>query len=57
MYCSKHIIIFEYLVWISYEIKKVDGVLAKPAPEKGKTIMTETLHLVTNVYEDHNFSR
>ena len=57
MYCSKHIIIFEYLVWTSYEIKKVDGVLAKPAPEKGKAIMTETLHLVTNVYKDHNFSR
>ena len=25
--------------------------------KKGKTITTETLHLVTNVYEDDNFSR
>ena len=25
--------------------------------KKGKTITTETLHLVTNVYEDGNFSR
>ena len=31
--------------------------LATPAPKKGKTITTETLHLVTNVYEDGNFSR
>ena len=25
--------------------------------KEGKTITTETLHLVTNVYEDDNFSR
>ena len=31
--------------------------LGKPAPKKGKTITTETLHLVTNFYEDCNFSR
>ena len=31
--------------------------LAKPAPEKVKAIITETLHLVTNVFEDDNFSR
>ena len=31
--------------------------LGKPAPKKGKTITTETLHLVTNVCEDDNFSR
>ena len=30
--------------------------LAKPAPEKVKAIITETLHLVTNVFEDDNFS-
>ena len=33
-------------------MKKVDGILAKPALKKGKTITTETLHLVRNVYED-----
>ena len=38
-------------------MKKVAEILAKPAPKKGKTITTETLHLVTNVYEDDNFSR
>ena len=31
--------------------------LAKSAPKKEKTITTETLHLVKNVYEDMNFSR
>ena len=38
-------------------MKNVGGILAEPAPKKGKTITTETLHLVTNVYEDDNFSR
>ena len=55
--CSEYFNIFEYLVWTSHEIKKVGGILAKPAPKKGKTITTKTLHLVTNVYEDDNFSR
>ena len=36
---------------------KVDGILAKSAAKKGKAITTETLHVVTNVYEDDNFSR
>ena len=57
MYCSEYFNVFEYLVWTSHEIKKVGGILAKPAPKKGKTITTETLHLVTNVHEDDNFSR
>ena len=37
--------------------KEVGGILANPVPKKGKTITTETLHLVTNVYEYDNFSR
>ena len=57
MYCSEYFNVFEYLVWTSHEIKKVGGILAKPAPKKGKTITTETLHLVTNVYEDGNLIR
>ena len=57
MHCSEYFNVFEYLVWTSHEIKKLGGILAKPAPKKGKTITTETLHLVTNVYEDDNFSR
>ena len=57
MYCSEYFDILEYLVWTSHEIKKVGEILAKPAPKKGKAITTETLHLVTNVFEDDNFSR
>ena len=57
MYYSEYFNIFEYLVWTSHEIKKVGGILAKPSPKKGKTITTKTLHLVTNAYEDDNFSR
>ena len=56
MYCSDYFNEFEYLVLTSHKIKKVGGILAKPAPKKRKTI-TETLHLVTKVYEDDNFSR
>ena len=37
--------------------KKLGEILAKPAPEKRKAIITETLHLVANVFEDENFSR
>ena len=36
MYCSEYFNVFEYLVWTSHEIKKVGGILAKPAPKKRK---------------------
>ena len=57
LYCWEYFNVFEYFVWTSHEIKKVGRILAKPAPRKGTTINTETLHLVANVYEDGNFSR
>ena len=34
MYCSEHFNIFEYLVSTSHEIKKVGGMLVKPARRK-----------------------
>ena len=55
MYCSEYFNILEYLVWTSHEIKKVGKILAKPATKNGKTITTETLHMVTIVFEDENF--
>ena len=57
MYCSEYFKVFEYLVWTSHEIKTAGGILPKPAPKKRKTITTETLHPVTNAYEDDNFIR
>ena len=46
---------------ILYELhmnsKKVGGILGKPAPKIGKTIINDTLNLVANGYEDGNFSR
>ena len=57
MYCSEYFNILEYLVRTSHEIKKVGEILAKPAPEKGKVVITETLHLVTNVFKDDSLSR
>ena len=53
-YYSEYFNIFEYLVWTSHEIKKVGKILVKSAPKKEQN--TETLHLVTNVFEDDNFS-
>ena len=49
--------IFQYLWILSYEIKKVGEILAKPAPKKVKAITTETLHLVANVSKYENFGR
>ena len=57
MYCSECFNVFEYFVLTSFEMKKVGGILAKPAPKNGKTIITETLHLLRNVYEHDTFSR
>ena len=34
MYCWGYFNVFEYLVWNSHKIKKVGGILAKPAPKK-----------------------
>ena len=55
MYCSECFNVFEYTVRTSHEIKKLGIILAKPAAKKGKIITTETLHLITNIYEDDNF--
>ena len=35
-YCSEYFNTFEYLVWTADEIKKVSGILAKPAPKNEK---------------------
>ena len=56
IYCSEYFNVFEFLVWTSHEIIKVGEMLAKTPPKKGKTFTTETLHLLTNVDEDDNFS-
>ena len=56
-YCSVYVNVFEYPVWTAHEIKKVDGILAKPALRKGKISTNETLHLVTTVYKDDNSAR
>ena len=57
MHCSEYFNIFEYLAWSSHEIKKKGGISANPVSKKRKTVTTETLHLLTNVYEDDNFNR
>ena len=38
MYCTEYFNVIEYLVWTSHEIKKVGGILAKPAPKKKKKL-------------------
>ena len=56
MYCSEYFDVFQYLLSVSHRTKKVGQILSKLAPKKNKSITTETLHLVANVYEDENFS-
>ena len=36
MYCLEYFNVFEYLLSLSHEIKKVGGIIAKPAPKKKK---------------------
>ena len=57
MYCSECFNILEYFVSTSHEIKKVGEILANLLLKKGKPIITETFHLVTNGFEYDNFSR
>ena len=54
MYCSECL----WIPCLNFKWnQKVGGILAKPAPKKVKTITNGTIHLVTNVYQDDNFSR
>ena len=56
-YISKQFDVSEYLIETARELKKVGGILAKPAPKKGKTLPQETLDLVQSFYEDDEYSR
>ena len=52
IYCSEWFNVFEYLhMKLKNQVRYQQDLLLK----KGKIITTETLHLVTNVYEDGNF--
>ena len=57
MYCSKYFNILEYLFELHMNLKKYEKYQQNLLLKKGKSIITETLHLVTNVFEDDNFSR
>ena len=56
-YASKQFDMSEYLIWTAHELNKVGGILAKPAPKKGKTFPQETLDLVQSFYEDDEYSQ
>ena len=45
MYCWQYFSVFEYLIWTSHEIKKVGGILAKPAP-KNKNKLSPLKHFI-----------
>ena len=53
MYCSEYFNIFELQMKTKKQVKNQQNLLLN----KGNTITTETLHMVTNVFEDGNFSR
>ena len=58
-YASKQFDVSEYLIKdeTARELKKVGGILAKPAHKNGKTLSQETLSLVQSFYEDDEYSR
>ena len=55
-YASKQFDGSEYSIRTAHELKKVGGILAKPAPQKGKILPQETLDLVQSFYEDNEYS-
>ena len=55
-YCAEDFIVPEYLVRTASELKKVKGILAKPAQKQGKVISQNTIDLVLSMYEDDGFS-
>ena len=57
MYCSEYFNILEYLFELHMKSKKQEKYQQNLLLKKGKAISTETLHLVTNVFEDDNFTR
>jgi len=56
-YCAEYFNVSEYLVRTARDLKKSQGVLAKPFTKKGKKLSEETLELVLNFYEDDEYSR
>ena len=51
-YCSRFFNVSEYVVRVSRELKKKNGILAKPSPKKGKKISHEIVELVHLLYEN-----
>ena len=47
----------EYLVRTARELKKVKGILAKPAQKQGKVMYQNTIDLMLSIYEDDEFNR
>ena len=39
------------------ELKKVKGILAKPAQKQGKVMYQNTIDLMLSIYEDDEFNR
>ena len=56
MYCSEYFNILVYLE-LNIKLKKQGKYQQNLFLKKGKAIITETLHLVTNVFEDDNLIR
>ena len=57
MYCSEYFNILEYLFELHMKSKNQEKYQQILLLKKGKPIIIETLHLVTNVFEDDNVSR
>ena len=56
-YAAKEFSVSEYLIRKARELKHEKGILAVPNPKRGKTLLAETVLLVTAFYEDDEYSR
>ena len=56
-YWAEHFTVSKYLERTARELKKVKGILAKPAQKQGKVISQNTNDLVLSMYEDDEFTQ
>ena len=56
-FAANYFNVSEYMIRTARELKKEKGVLAKPKAKQGKNLTLETLQLVSDFYEDDEYTR
>ena len=56
-FAAKYFNVSVYMIRTARELKKEKGILARPIAKRGKELLSETLQLVLNFFEDDEYSR